>query len=126
MNSKNGLSSSPKLCSLRSKRSISVSIKFLLPVMQSFLLLISKQLADYVAIVALAIDGYFFQSCNDVTSSRWEWVGARVLYFVGVWVRTELGMLCMRLVGIFSNLLRICHSRGLLSKQNLATKETFH
>jgi len=91
--------------------------------MQSFLLLISKQLADYVAIVALAIDGYFFQSCNDVTSSRWEWVGARVLYFVGVWVRCELGMLWMKLVGCFSNLLRICHSRGLYSCE-LARVET--
>jgi len=57
---KNGLGSSPKLCSLRSKLSISVSMKFLFPVMQPFLLLISKQLADYVAMVALAIDGYFF------------------------------------------------------------------
>jgi len=55
---------------LRSKLSISVSMKFLFPVMQSFLLLISKQLPDYVAVVALAIDGYVFPSCNDVTSSR--------------------------------------------------------
>ena len=98
---KNGLSSSPKLCSLRSKLSISVSMKFLFPVMQPFLLLISKQLADYVAMVALAIDGYFFQSWYNVTSSRSDWVGARVLYFVGVWVRSELGMLCMKLVVFF-------------------------
>jgi len=43
----------------------------------------------------------FFQSCDDVTTSRWDWVGARVLYFVGVWVQSELGMLCMKLVGFF-------------------------
>jgi len=28
-------------------------------------------------------------------------VGARVLYFVGVWVQSELGMLCMKLVVFF-------------------------
>jgi len=77
---KNGLGSSPKLCSLRSELSISVSMKYLFPVMQPFLLLISKQLADYVAMVALAIDGYFFKVA--MTSLRVGGIGWGLEFYI--------------------------------------------